>query len=85
MTNKWLKLICGFAAAALISLPIAQAQTVSGTITGTVTDPSGAVVPNAHVVAHNVGTGVDSPATTSDSGFYRIQFLPADDLRVLWR
>ena len=82
MTNKWLKSICSLAAAVLIALPAAPAQTVTGNITGTVTDSSGAVVSNAHVVAHNVGTGVDSPATTNDTGFYRIQFLPAGQYQV---
>jgi len=82
MTNKWLKSICSLAAAVLIALPAAQAQTVTGNITGTVTDSTGAVVNNAHVVAHNVGTAVDSPATTNDSGFYRIQFLPAGQYQV---
>jgi hypothetical protein len=52
------------------------AQTVTGNITGTVTDPSGAVVAGAHVVAHNLSTGVDSPTTTNATGFYRIEFLP---------
>ncbi len=82
MKNNWLKRICGFLAAVLMSLPAAQAQTVTGTITGTVTDQSGAVVSQAHVVAHNVATGVDSPATTNDSGFYRIQFLPPGQYQV---
>ncbi len=81
MTNKWLKSICSLAAAVLIALPAAQAQTVTGNITGTVTDSSGAVVSNAHVVAHNVGTGVDSPATTNDTGFYRIQSCPPGSTR----
>jgi len=62
--------------AVLLCCSYAQAQTVTGTITGTITDPSGAVVAGAQVVAHNVGTGVDSPAKTNSTGFYRIEFLP---------
>ncbi|MES2221112.1 MAG: carboxypeptidase regulatory-like domain-containing protein [Acidobacteriota bacterium] len=54
----------------------AVAQTVTGTITGEVTDPSGAVISGAQVIAHNVSTGVDSPTTTNSDGFYRIQSLP---------
>jgi len=38
--------------------------------------PSGAAVPGARVVAHNVDTGVDSPAKTNAAGIYRIEFLP---------
>jgi hypothetical protein len=55
---------------------MAGAQTVTGAITGTVTDPSGAVVAGAQVTAHNTATGVDSKTTTNGSGFYRIGFLP---------
>src|ERR1700722_12033933 len=60
----------------------AVAQTVTGTITGEVTDPSGAVVSGAQVVAHNVSTGVDSPTTTNSDGFYRIQSLPVGRYEV---
>jgi hypothetical protein len=73
--NLWMK-CCGIAFAILLCMPFALGQTVTGTITGTVTDPTGAVVAGAKVVAHNVGTGVDSPATTNSTGFYRIEFLP---------
>jgi len=54
----------------------ALAQTVTGSVTGTVTDPSSAVVTGAQVVAHNMDTGVDSPTTTNATGIYRIEFLP---------
>ena len=54
----------------------AMAQTVTGAVTGNVTDPSGAVIPGAKVIAHNLDTGVDSSATTDNSGLYRISFLP---------
>lgn len=53
-----------------------SAQTVTGSVGGTVTDPTGAVVPNAQVVAHNVATGVDAQATTNGAGVYNIRFLP---------
>jgi hypothetical protein len=60
----------------LMFVSAAVAQTVTGTITGEVTDPNGAVVSGAQVVAHNISTGVDSPTTTNADGFYRIQSLP---------
>ncbi|HTU49099.1 MAG TPA: carboxypeptidase-like regulatory domain-containing protein, partial [Acidobacteriaceae bacterium] len=66
----------------LVFASVAVAQTVTGTITGQVTDPSGAVVPGAQVVAHNVSTGVDSPTTTNKDGFYRIQSLPIGHYEV---
>jgi hypothetical protein len=65
-----------------IPAPNALAQTVTGAITGTITDSSGAVITGAHVVAHNLDTGVDSPTTTNASGFYRIEFLPIGRYQV---
>ncbi|WP_446743146.1 carboxypeptidase regulatory-like domain-containing protein [Silvibacterium acidisoli] len=52
------------------------AQTVNQSITGQVTDPSGAVIPGAQIIAHNLDTGVDTPTKTNQSGFYRIEYLP---------
>ena len=43
----------------------ARAQVVGGTISGTATDPTGAVVPNAHVLVHNDDTGTQRTLTTS--------------------
>jgi hypothetical protein len=60
----------------------ANAQTVTGSITGEVTDPSGAVVAGAHVVAHALDTGVDTATETNSAGVYRIQFLPIGHYQV---
>lgn len=49
------------------------AQTSLGTITGVVTDPKGAVIPNATVVAVNGDNGEKHTATTSSIGAYRIE------------
>jgi len=59
-----------------MSVRLGQAQTVTGNVTGTVTDPSGAAVSGATVKARNVRTGVESEATTNPSGVYSIRFLP---------
>jgi hypothetical protein len=56
--------------------PTAWSQSVTAAISGTVTDPSGAVVAGAHVTAHNVATGVDSPTTANGTGVYHIDYLP---------
>jgi len=61
---------------ALLCVPALLAQTVTGSITGVVTDTSGAVIPGAKIVAHNPDTGVDSAATSDAAGLYRISFLP---------
>jgi hypothetical protein len=52
------------------------AQTFRGTILGTVTDPSGAVVAGAQVSAKNTGTGQERVTTTSADGSYNIPELP---------
>ena len=51
------------------------AQTFRGTILGTVTDPSGAVVAGAKVAAKNAGTGVERATETSADGSYSLPQL----------
>jgi hypothetical protein len=54
----------------------ALAQTAgAGTITGVLTDPSGAPVPGATVVITNKDTGIDRNTTSNDSGIYNAAFL----------
>jgi hypothetical protein len=52
-----------------------MAQTIDGTLRGTVTDPSGAVVSGAKVTATNTGTGISKETTTSSSGTFNIPNL----------
>jgi hypothetical protein len=47
----------------------------AGTITGTVTDQSGAAVPDAALVIHNTNTGVDRSVSTNGSGVYTAAFM----------
>ncbi len=58
------------------------AQTVTGSVTGIVSDPSGDVIPDAAVVAINTGTGVRTPATSNGSGEYSLRFLPIGTYQV---
>ena len=53
----------------------AYAQVTSSTIHGTVTDSSGAVVPNANVTVVNTSTGVTTRGKTNASGYYVISLL----------
>ncbi|HEY5331797.1 MAG TPA: TonB-dependent receptor [Acidobacteriaceae bacterium] len=53
----------------------ARAQTVTGSIRGTITDPSGAAVTGAKITAREVSTGVVSTTTTDRSGAYNFQSL----------
>src|SRR5213082_568781 len=54
----------------------ANGQTFRGTINGTVTDPSGGVVPNATVKATEIGTGIDHTTTTTNDGAFAFQHIP---------
>ena len=51
------------------------AQETRGSITGTVTDPQGAVIAGAAVVVTNTGTGTSARLTTNASGYYEAPLL----------
>jgi hypothetical protein len=72
----------GAMSGSLVSPPTLHAQTVTGAVVGNVVDASGAVIPGATVLVHNVDTGVDSPGTTDKSGQYRIANLPIGRYQV---
>ncbi len=60
----------------------ASAQQTTGNIRGTVSDPSGAVVQNANVTAHQEETGLARTATTDRSGNYLLLELPVGHYRL---
>src|SRR5882757_10940334 len=72
----WLQFWFACCVVALLCLSSALGQTVTGAITGVVTDPSGAVVVGASVTAENTATAVKTPTQTNGSGVYTIRFLP---------
>jgi hypothetical protein len=55
---------------------IVSAQTATGQISGTVKDPSGAVVPGATVTVNSEATGLTRAATTDQNGDYVFALLP---------
>jgi hypothetical protein len=61
---------------------IAQGQAVSGNLTGTVTDATGAAVNGATVEAVNLGTGQKITSTTRGSGEYLFSNLPVGNYRI---
>ena len=54
----------------------ASAQLYTGSIAGTVTDPSGAVVASAHVTARDMDKGFTFPGTTDNGGRYLLRNIP---------
>jgi len=68
-----------FVAAALVAVVLPASlwgQAVSSLLNGTVTDPSGAVVPNAEVTLTQVNTGVSQKTVTGSEGLYTFPQLP---------
>lgn len=57
-------------------VPRALAQATSGSLAGTITDPTGAVVPNAKVTIHDVDRGTDYQVTSNSSGWYIRNQMP---------
>jgi hypothetical protein len=68
---------------ALLLPMYAAAQTVSGTILGTVTDSSGSVIPNAKVTIVNEGTGLTRTVQTDTNGEYTAPSLPTGRYTVI--
>jgi len=61
---------------ALLLAMCAYGQATDSTIVGSVTDPSGAAVPNANIVALNQSTGVKYTALSNGDGAYRVNNVP---------
>ncbi|HXJ41337.1 MAG TPA: carboxypeptidase-like regulatory domain-containing protein, partial [Bryobacteraceae bacterium] len=67
----------------LLSAALAFAQAGgSGAIQGTVTDPSGAIVPGVTITATNLATGVETTRQTSGAGLYVLTPLAPGDYNV---
>ncbi|MFN0171750.1 MAG: TonB-dependent receptor [Bryobacteraceae bacterium] len=67
--------ICG-------TLPSTWAQTVLGSILGTVRDPTGASVPGVSITVRNVRTGISNKAATNDDGDYTAPLLAAGEYEI---
>lgn len=59
----------------LVAAAIVLAQEFRGTLTGTITDPSGASIPKAHVRAVNNATGQSYTSVTNSRGSYYIPYV----------
>lgn len=75
-----------YLAALLVTLlfPLTEisAQQITATLSGTVSDQTGGVVPGAHVLATNTGTNAPFAADTDASGEFRINLLPVGTYTV---
>lgn len=64
------------------SSAVVYAQSDASSLSGTITDASGAVLPGARVTAHNEATNQDSVITTSNTGAYTFPNLPIGNYTV---
>lgn len=64
-----------FCLMAILLIPSAWGQGLTGGISGTITDPNGGAVPNAKITVRNAGTNAESQATTDSSGLFRVLAL----------
>src|SRR5437868_10706364 len=77
ITKVALRLVLLLAVAVVASAPaLAQALGSAGTVTGVVTDPNGAVVPNASVTIANPVTGYTRTVNTGSDGSFRFTDVP---------
>ena len=68
--------VIGYTCLLLLAVLSLQAQQITGSLRGNVTDPSGAVVQNAAVTAQQVETGLRRTVTTDRAGAYVLAELP---------
>ncbi len=69
-------------AAAAVGAPALYGQAIYGSLNGTVTDPSGAAIPNATVVVTDVAKGTSDTVTTNGSGEYTVEHLIPDTYSI---
>ncbi len=79
MASRWLH---HFSLLLFLSASSLFASDPTGTVTGTIKDPSGAVIPKAHVIVTNEETNAARSAQTNDDGDYTVALLPIGRYRV---
>src|SRR2546422_112332 len=66
----------------LFAVTALPAQTVGASLQGTITDPSGAVIPGARIEIRNAETGAISKMESDSSGRFRAPVLPPGEYEV---
>ena len=82
-TRLLLSLFAGAGLLCTLLIPEARAQVLYGSVTGTVSDQSGALVPGAKVSITNDATDLKRLATTDSAGGYRILDLPQGTYTII--
>ncbi len=79
--GRWLGLLL-LAAATALGAGHLFAQSDNGSIVGTVTDPTGAVIPNATIAVTNLDTGLQFNAASDNAGEFHIPAVPRGNYRA---
>ena len=82
MRLDWCKIWLALPVALIFCSPYLAAQTVAGSISGLVTDPSGAAITGANVVVTDIDRNVNFRSSSNDSGFYMVTPLPPGRYKV---
>ncbi len=77
-----MKLYKFFAVPLLGILGVSAFAQSTATLSGVVTDPTGAVVPNVHITVHSLATGLDRSIVTDSAGIYIVPSLQPGDYQV---
>ncbi len=78
--SGWLLLWLG--AVSSLSLQLNAQGIVTGSITGTVEDPTGAVISGATIVAKNIASGIEVKGTSTGSGSFLLSNVPIGDYTI---
>lgn len=86
-TRSMHKIVAGLAVITVLvlsqfSLTVTLAQTTRATISGTVTDEKGALVPNARVTVKNIAKNISRETTSDGDGVFRVRELEPGDYEV---
>src|SRR5437660_9276869 len=71
-----MRILCALLGLCVLLVGLSYGQAVTGSLLGTVTDSSGAAVPNAKVTITDTNTGISRTTTTNESGNYTFSDLP---------
>jgi hypothetical protein len=79
--SRWLAVLMMVAAVTLLAGQL-LAQSDTGSVVGTVTDPTGAAIPNATITVTNVDTALQFHATSNGAGEFNISAVPRGNYRA---
>src|SRR6266508_2432030 len=82
LTNRCVVFVCAVLLTVYCFLPTAVAQSTTATLTGTVEDQNGAVIPGVSITIQNTATSFERQTATSDAGGFIVPLLPPGNYTV---